>query len=126
LDLAARHLAVTHAKALTSTGRTYRVEQPEARVRGIDHRCQSAPAVPCGFKRRDLSNPKVIFRHIFIHLEFVQRHLQWTKIRRKLTSSNPLGGDGDPDRVHVWVGGDMLPGTSPNDPAFFLDPCFVG
>jgi tyrosinase len=25
------------------------------------------------------------------------------------------------NRVHVWVGGDMLPGTSPNDPVFFLN-----
>jgi tyrosinase len=25
--------------------------------------------------------------------------------------------------VHVWVGGDMLPGTSPNDPVFFLNHC---
>lgn len=24
------------------------------------------------------------------------------------------------NRVHLWVGGDMLPGTSPNDPVFFL------
>jgi hypothetical protein len=29
------------------------------------------------------------------------------------------------NRVHVWVGGDMLPGTSPNDPVFFLHHCFV-
>ena len=27
--------------------------------------------------------------------------------------------------VHVWVGGDMLTGTSPNDPAFFLNHCNV-
>ncbi len=38
--------------------------------------------------------------------------------------------DGDPapnthNRVHVWVGGSMLPGTSPNDPVFFLHHCFV-
>jgi tyrosinase len=26
-------------------------------------------------------------------------------------------------RVHVWVGGDMSPGTSPNDPVFFLNHC---
>ncbi len=25
------------------------------------------------------------------------------------------------NRVHVWVGGDMAPGTSPNDPVFFLN-----
>lgn len=29
------------------------------------------------------------------------------------------------NRVHVWVGGSMLPGTSPNDPVFFLHHCFV-
>jgi tyrosinase len=36
------------------------------------------------------------------------------------------GPDGEPwlhNRVHVWVGGDMLPGTSPNDPVFFLNHC---
>ncbi|MEE8585452.1 MAG: tyrosinase family protein [Acidobacteriota bacterium] len=27
--------------------------------------------------------------------------------------------------VHAWVGGSMLPGTSPNDPVFFLHHCFV-
>lgn len=29
------------------------------------------------------------------------------------------------NRVHVWIGGDMSPGTSPNDPAFFLNHCNV-
>lgn len=29
------------------------------------------------------------------------------------------------NRVHVWVGGDMSPGTSPNDPVFFLNHCNV-
>ncbi len=29
------------------------------------------------------------------------------------------------NRVHVWVGGDMGPGTSPNDPIFFLNHCNV-
>ena len=29
------------------------------------------------------------------------------------------------NRVHLWVGGSMLPGTSPNDPAFYLHHCFV-
>lgn len=29
------------------------------------------------------------------------------------------------NRVHVWVGGDMSPGTSPNDPVFFLHHCNV-
>lgn len=27
------------------------------------------------------------------------------------------------NRVHLWVGGSMLPGTSPNDPVFFLHHC---
>lgn len=29
------------------------------------------------------------------------------------------------NRVHVWVGGDMGPGTSPNDPVFFLHHAYV-
>ena len=29
------------------------------------------------------------------------------------------------NRVHVWVGGDMLPSTSPNDPIFFMHHCNV-
>jgi hypothetical protein len=29
------------------------------------------------------------------------------------------------NNVHVWVGGSMLPGTSPNDPVFFLHHCNV-
>ena len=39
-----------------------------------------------------------------------------------------VGGSAAPNmhnRVHVWVGGSMLPGTSPNDPVFFLHHCFV-
>ncbi len=38
------------------------------------------------------------------------------------------GGDGEPmfhNRGHVWVGGSMVPMTSPNDPVFFLHHCFV-
>ena len=27
------------------------------------------------------------------------------------------------NRVHVWIGGDMLPASSPNDPAFYLNHC---
>ena len=29
------------------------------------------------------------------------------------------------NRVHIWVGGDMGPGTSPNDPVFYLHHCNV-
>lgn len=29
------------------------------------------------------------------------------------------------NRIHVWVGGSMLPMSSPNDPVFFLHHCFV-
>ncbi|MCZ6761197.1 MAG: tyrosinase family protein [Gemmatimonadetes bacterium] len=50
------------------------------------------------------------------------------------TSSNPsfrnrsegwMSGLQLHNRVHVWVGGSMLAGTSPNDPIFFLHHCFV-
>lgn len=34
-------------------------------------------------------------------------------------------GNGLHNRVHVWVGGSMGPGTSPNDPIFFLHHAFV-
>jgi tyrosinase len=27
------------------------------------------------------------------------------------------------NRIHVWIGGDMAPGTSPNDPVFYLNHC---
>jgi tyrosinase len=29
------------------------------------------------------------------------------------------------NRIHVWVGGDMAPATSPNDPVFYLNHCNV-
>jgi tyrosinase len=39
---------------------------------------------------------------------------------------NPPGQDpGMHNRVHVWVGGSMLPMSSPNDPVFFLNHCNV-
>jgi len=34
-------------------------------------------------------------------------------------------GPGMHNRVHVWVGGDMGPASSPNDPVFFLNHCNV-
>lgn len=34
-------------------------------------------------------------------------------------------GSGMHNRVHRWIGGSMGPGTSPNDPAFFLHHCNV-
>ncbi|PZS28442.1 MAG: monooxygenase [Pseudonocardiales bacterium] len=40
----------------------------------------------------------------------------------------PVGGRLSPqlhNRVHVWVGGDMSPGSSPNDPVFYLNHCNV-
>jgi tyrosinase len=49
-------------------------------------------------------------------------------------SSNTMRNVGDgwqPDppgmhnRVHVWIGGDMAPASSPNDPVFFLNHCNV-
>ena len=36
-----------------------------------------------------------------------------------------VGQLGTHNRVHVWIGGDMSPGTSPNDPLFFLNHCNV-
>jgi tyrosinase len=35
------------------------------------------------------------------------------------------GPPGMHNRVHVWVGGDMLPSSSPNDPVFYLNHCNV-
>lgn len=43
-------------------------------------------------------------------------------------AENPINGWSPPqlhNRVHVWVGGDMSPGSSPNDPAFYLNHCNV-
>jgi len=38
---------------------------------------------------------------------------------------DPLAQHWMHNRVHVWIGGDMSPGTSPNDPVFFLNHCNV-
>lgn len=37
----------------------------------------------------------------------------------------PEGGSQLHNRVHIWVGEDMGPGTSPNDPVFFLHHCNI-
>ena len=44
-------------------------------------------------------------------------------LRNRLEGWNPSLGLHN--RVHVWVGGDMLPSTSPNDPIFFMNHCNV-
>jgi len=46
--------------------------------------------------------------------------------RNRLEGWRPLAAaPGNHNRVHVWVGGDMLPSTSPNDPVFYLNHCNV-
>ncbi|MFI6293437.1 tyrosinase family protein [Nonomuraea sp. NPDC050790] len=35
------------------------------------------------------------------------------------------GGPVMHNRAHVWMGGSMLPASAPNDPAFFLNHCYV-
>lgn len=46
--------------------------------------------------------------------------------RNRLEGWQPSGnGPGMHNRVHVWVGGDMLPSSSPNDPVFYLNHCNV-
>jgi tyrosinase len=46
-----------------------------------------------------------------------------TGFRNRLEGWNPPNDLHN--RVHIWVGGDMLPATSPNDPLFYLNHCNV-
>jgi tyrosinase len=50
---------------------------------------------------------------------------QSSGFRNRLEGWRPASGPGLHNRVHVWVGGDMLRSTSPNDPVFFLNHCNV-
>ena len=46
------------------------------------------------------------------------------KFRNRLEGWTPAGGRMH-NRVHVFIGGDMGPASSPNDPVFFLNHCNV-
>ncbi|MGH3997455.1 MAG: tyrosinase family protein [Pseudonocardiaceae bacterium] len=46
------------------------------------------------------------------------------EFRNRVEGWQPLDtAPGLHNRVHVWVGGDMLPSSSPNDPVFYLNHC---
>ncbi|HWZ45286.1 MAG TPA: tyrosinase family protein [Candidatus Saccharimonadales bacterium] len=45
--------------------------------------------------------------------------------RNQLEGWTGSDGPGMHNRVHVWIGGDMGPASSPNDPVFFLNHCNV-
>lgn len=45
-------------------------------------------------------------------------------LRNRLEGWRPVGPAAH-NRVHVWVGGDMGPASSPNDPVFYLNHCNV-
>jgi tyrosinase len=46
-------------------------------------------------------------------------------LRNRLEGWKPPPGPKLHNRVHVWVGGDMAPASSPNDPVFYLNHCNV-
>jgi tyrosinase len=48
-----------------------------------------------------------------------------TGFRNRLEGWQEPGAPALHNRVHVWVGGDMSPASSPNDPVFYLNHCNV-